>query len=311
MILPQFLLNFLAENNYTCEKILQYNERKHTYVLKIKKHNNFYLLKAYDKYKTPRDIQNKFIIEKKFYKKNKYIIKDIPKVINIYDNILILEYIEGISLRDYLIQKEFNEFILINLLNSVENFNIKIYRNKVKSNNLNFNNIFRYINMFSNSHPFQARNIELSFLEKSLNKIIAKLLIKKSKKILKSFCKRDLKNDFSHNDFHYNNILVTTDNRIKFIDFENVKYEGFFEFDILALIVMIEVYINDDEKKNLYEYLENLFKKNNNLKDIYYIYKIAISINKKFYVDSNRNYLTKFEKIKLIINLIKGDIYNV
>ncbi len=132
-------------------------------------------------------------------------------------------------------------------------------------------------------------------------------MIINTKKIVNIYDFQNLNNGFSHNDFHYNNILFTRDNKIKLIDFENIKYNGFFEFDILALIVMIEVYVNNEEQLILDKYLNKLFKRNRVLKEIYEIYKKAISLNEKFYLNSEKINLNSFEKIKLIfIFIIKG-----
>jgi thiamine kinase-like enzyme len=83
-----------------------------------------------------------------------------------------------------------------------------------------------------------------------------------------------------HGDFHYNNILIS-EGKIKFIDFENIKYDGFFDFDILYLTVMIDVYLQDNNL--LLQMLEkNVFKREKYLKDVYKLYKKAILLNKKF-----------------------------
>ncbi len=75
-------------------------------------------------------------------------------------------------------------------------------------------------------------------------------------------------------------------------------------FDILDLIVMIEIYVNSDEQIILNQYLEKLFQSNLLLEQVYAIYKIAISINNKFYLNSNKSSLNKLEKIRLIFDLI-------
>ena len=302
MELSQFLIDFLTKNNYLYEEILQYNQRKSTYVLKVKQKDKYYLLKAYDENKTPQDIKEKFIIEVEFYKKNKEI-NSIPKLIYFYENILILEYFESESLRNFLIESKNKEDLLKNLINNIKDFSNKIYRNEKEI--VSCNNIIRYISAFCNSHPFQAKEIKISIIDKYLNIIINRLLVKKIKNIT-ALC-NNLKIGFSHNDFHYNNVLVVNNNQIKFIDFENVQYEGCFEFDILALIVMIEVYLNEKEKILINDYLNELFNKNKHIKKIYKIYKIAISINKKFYLNSNKKSLNKLNKVLLILKILKGE----
>jgi len=300
--IPSFLEIFLKENNYKLEQILQYNSRKKTYVLKIKYKNAYYLLKALDKDKTPLDIKEKFIIEKEFYDRNRKL-AIIPKLVGFRDNILIFEYFESISLRNFLIKNDNKIEVIQNLINSIKLFDSNLYR--IEDNIINFDNIFRYISSLSYSHPYQAKDIKINIIDRFLNIIINKFLISKTDKIIARLEITNLKSSFSHNDFHYNNILVSNSNEIKFIDFENVKYKGFFEFDILFLIVVIKVYLNKDETELVNNYLDELFDKNYCLVNIYNIFEMAISINKKFYVDSNRNFLNIFQKIKLIIKLLK------
>jgi len=297
--LPVYLVEFLDNNNYLFKEILQYNERKKVYVLKIEKNNKYFIFKTYDKNQAIKDIKNKFDIEKDFYQKD---IDLLPDLVYCEDNIMILEYIDSISLRDVLVQNILNKQVLNNLLNAIE-----LFKNKIKSNNQdsisNFDNIFRYIPSLCNSHPFQAKGIRINIVDRFLNKLITKILIYKTKNLINHISIDKLTKGFSHMDFHYNNILVGKSNKIKFIDFENIRYSGFFEFDILFLIVLIEVYVKSDseEGKIIKRYLNSIFEQNNDLEKIYNIYKTAISINKKFYVDSCSKPLNILQKIVLII----------
>jgi len=300
--IPSFLEIFLKKNNYKLEQILHCNNRKKTYVLKVKYNDSYFLLKAFDKDKTPLDIKEKFIIEKEFYDKNKDL-SIIPRLLGFKDNILIFEYFESISLRDFLIKNDNKIEIIQNLINSIKLFDNNLYR--IENDNINYDNIFKYISSLSYSHPFQAQDIKINIIDKFLNKIINKFLLFKTNKIIDKLQVTNLRSAFSHNDFHYNNILVSNNNEIKFIDFENIKYKGFFEFDILFLLVIIKVYLSKDEIDILDNYLNELFDKNNYLIEIYNIFEMAISINKKFYLNSNKKYLNSFQKIKLIIKLLK------
>jgi len=300
--IPIFLEVFLKENDYKLEQLLQYNYRKKTYILKVKYKDVYYLLKAFDQDKTPVNIKEKFTIEKEFYEKNKSL-SIMPKLVGYKDNILIFEYFESISLRDFLIKNNNKIEVIQNLINSIKIFDGNVCREN--NDIVNYNNIFRYISSLCNSHPFQAKDIKINIIDSFLNKIINKLLILKANKLIDKLKVVKLKSSFSHNDFHYNNILVSNNNEIKFIDFENVKYKGFFEFDILFLIVIVRIYLNKDEIDILDDYLNELVNKNHYLMDIYNIFEIAISINKKFYLNSNKKYLNSFEKVQLIIKLLK------
>jgi thiamine kinase-like enzyme len=297
--IPEFLKVFLEENNYKLEELLQYNSRKKTYVLRVKYKATYYLLKAFDKDKTSLDIKEKFIIEKEFYKKNKTL-SNIPKLVSFQDNILVFEYFESISLRDFLINNDNKIEIIKNLINSIEIFDINVYREN--NDIVEYDNVFRYISSLCNSHPFQVKDIKINFIDRILNKIINKFLILKAKKVFDKLETIKLKNAFSHNDFHYNNILVSNSNEIKFIDFENVMNKGFFEFDILFLIVIVELYLDRNEQEIIDNYLDEIFDKNFNLREIYIIFQMAISINEKFHIESKTKSLNKLDKIKLLLS---------
>jgi thiamine kinase-like enzyme len=296
--LPLYLVEFLNNNSYSFKETLQFNERKKVYVLKIEKNNKYFVLKTYDANQSIEAVKQKFDIEKDFYKKD---IDLLPDLVYCEDNIMILEYIDSVSLRDILVQNMLNKLVLNNLLNGIE-----LFKNKIKSNNQdgisNFDNIFRYISSLCNSHPFRAKDIKTSLIDRFLNKLMTKILIYKTKNLIDYISVDKLTKGFSHMDFHYNNILVNRSNEIKFIDFENIKYIGFFEFDILFLIVLIEVYVksNSEEDRIIKRYLNSMFEQNKDLEKIYDIYKTAISINKKFYVNSYNKPLSIFQKIVLI-----------
>lgn len=94
---------------------------------------------------------------------------------------------------------------------------------------------------------------------------------------------------------HYNNILITKLNKIKLIDFENINYDGFYDFDLIYLYVMVELYINDESfaevKKSIVEKIcmpeDNLFK--------------VIKLYKKAIYKSKISSRTKMENSKILI----------
>lgn len=302
--IPQYLIEFMDVNQYKLENILQYNQRKYVFVLKVIKNNQKFILKAFDKKRTPMVIQNKLRVEHTFYQKNMNI-EVIPNLVDLKDNIMILEYIESISIRENLLNKK-NINIVENLLYSVDVFQ-KALVNHESTQKESFENVHKYINSLANSHPIQAKNIYIDRVDIVLNKIITKILKRKLNTVLVKFNSVNLTKNFSHMDFHYNNILIDKKLKIKFIDFENIEYKGYFEFDILFLIVLIEVYIykGSCEYKFLECYKSEFFKRNRILEEIYNLYTIAISVNKKFYIGSEKKSLNKLEKIQLGFSLIK------
>ncbi len=280
-ILPDFLNIFLIENGFDFIELIQKNDRKHTYIIKIKKDGKFFILKTFSD-NSPEMIKNKFISEIKFYKNETK--EYLPKLISSRKNILILEYIDGITLRECLIKYEINEDLLKKLFIFIE----KLYMDN-KSNistNHNFNNAYFHLSNLAQSGPIQTKDLKVSFFNKITNKVIVRILKLKLKYLLNKIDTNKLKYGFVHGDFHYNNILISN-NSVKFIDFENIKYSGFFDFDILYLLAMVEVYVQNN--KNIYGQWENEVKNivngNKELFEVYKLYKIAIRINKRFQVN--------------------------
>src|SRR5690606_4032970 len=104
-------------------------------------------------------------------------------------------------------------------------------------------------------------------------------------KLKKELFKLDLNNlkwGFAHGDFHYNNIFITNNKKIKFIDFENVVYNEYFDFDVLYLLVMIEAKLGLSNNTNIYDNIIPAINEKADLKPIYNIYKMAVSINPRF-----------------------------
>jgi thiamine kinase-like enzyme len=275
IVLPVFLNNFLEYNSFEVVELVQRSNWKDTYILKIQKDNTLFLLKAYGD-NASQAIKEKFLIEKEFYQKNNK--SYCPKLVLTEENIIVLEYIEGNTLRNLLIENKFKEKILKNLFLSIEDFYIDNKSDHLV--NKNFNNAYTYLSDLIQSGPIQTKDVKVSIFSKIIYKLIAKVFKLRLSYLLSMLDVNKLKSGFMHGDFHYNNILIS-EGKIKFIDFENIKYDGFFDFDILYLTVMIDVYLQDNNL--LLQMLEkNVFKREKYLKDVYKLYKKAILLNKKF-----------------------------
>lgn len=278
--IPEFINIFLEDNTLKCVDLIQYSTWKKTYILKIKNDDKYFILKACSD-DSPNNIKNKILAEIKFYKnKNK---KYLPKFLLNTKNILVLEYIEGVTLRECLIAKKISKKIIINLFNDL---NTLYLDNRIIEDDMvyNFDNAFSHLSALLQSGPIQTKKFKVSIYKKIINKFYFLYLKIKLKYILKNINTGKLKNGFIHGDFHYNNILVSEEN-VKFIDFENIQYNGYFDFDILYLFVMIERNIvNDETIKNFYlSKLKEFLNLNKDILKVYYLYKIAISKNDRFH----------------------------
>ena len=203
------------------------------------------------------------------------------KIIHQEENVLVLEYIDGITLREAIIKNKVNTDLIDDLFIKIE----QLYKNgKRYSDNYNFDNAFSRLEVLISSGPIQTINVKIPLIKKILNKFLSFYLRNKLKKVIFKAPTLSLREGFVQGDFHYNNILIE-DNKVKFIDFENVQYNGFFEFDILFLLVMIETLLEDsNEKKYFQERIKNFLGTNHNLEEIYEIYKKAIKFNNRFHM---------------------------
>lgn len=281
--IPNFIDVFLNNNSFEFIDLIQKSDWKKTYILKIRKDNEYFILKAFSE-NTPKNIKKKFISEIQFYQNNSK--EYLPKLIINTENILILEYIDGVTLRETLIKNEITENIIENLFINIG----KLYSdNKKIINNhatYDFNNAFSHLSALKQSGPIQTKNMKVLFIKKIINKLVLFILKLKLKIIIHNINTDKIQSGFVHGDFHYNNILISN-GTIKFIDFENIKYNGFFDFDILYLLVMMDVFIQQDSLKVKTIFNVKLKKFLLNHKDlikIYDLYKTAISSNEKFHI---------------------------
>ncbi|WP_066354378.1 hypothetical protein [Aliarcobacter skirrowii] len=290
--LSQEVQNFIDENNLEYISTLHENQRKKTYIFLVAdKDKKQYVLKAIED-QSPQEIKEKFYNEVKFYKQ--YSFNFIPKYIRSNDFVLQIEFIEAITFREYLLtgkvtNKQIN-LLFKNAFDLYENIENK------QLNNSNFKKAYSHLGALATSGPMQTKNMKISLFDRIFSKIILKILRYKLKKIIINMETKNLRFGFSHGDMHYNNILITKLNKIKLIDFENINYDGFYDFDLIYLYVMVELYINDESfaevKKSIVEKIcmpeDNLFK-------VIKLYKKAILINQRFQVG------LKMENSKILI----------
>ena len=305
--MPDFLDTFLKNGKYRLIEILQINKRKDTYILKIQKESHYFILKAYTE-NSPEDIQKRFEKERDFYIDNRDCTL-IPKLSFYKDSILIFEYFESTTIRDYLKNNNQELALVESLTRALNMFQEKIKKESKskKAERHYFDNIFIYIKTLSNSYPQQAKDVNISKIDRILNKLISMLLIYKVSNRLKRVQYYNFSRGFAHLDLHYNNILINKNLEIKFIDFENIRYEGYFIFDILYLIVIIEIFLeNDESKQKLRDYLHVITLNDKVTLQIYEVFKIASMINKKFQKNTTQERVSKIEKIILIFNIIKN-----
>ena len=272
--------NYLELNNYKLVEIIQENERKKTKLIKVKKDSQYYIVKAIGK-ESPIDIKNKFFIEVEYYKNHQQ--EYLPKFIESNEELLILEFIQGKSLRKTLIDNSLDTKILALLIKNVQEIYINSKRKNKDPNN--FKNVFSHLSNLLQSGPIQTKDIKVSFYKRILNKLILLVLNLKLRWYISRIDKEDLKNGFMHGDLHYNNIIINNNGDVKFIDFENIRHDGFFDFDIMYLYAMLEINIDSEseEMKILQDAINQLLR-NNFLMKIYNLFRYSVNLNNRFVV---------------------------
>jgi len=294
MQIPDFLQSFLESNSYSHLKTIQYSSWKKTFVLKIADYKGEYVLKAFSR-NSPADIKRKFRNEADLYKTHTS--PFLPKLIFVSDQILVIDYIQGMTLREY-VQKQANpQGIIDELVKGIEG----LYEGfKLKPTEaMNFGNAIANLNSLAQSGPIQTRKLPL--IQLICNKLLARVLIWRLKRILRICNTANLRYGFAHGDFHLNNIFVTTSGNIKFIDFENVNYNQFFDFDILYLQTIMEV---QKGSRDPWFYGISVFRNHFNeiqeMKAVVSLYRLAISANPRF----NPEALELFQRFRLFLRIL-------
>lgn len=269
MIISKELEEYLSKNCCEVVDIIQYNNRKYTYILKISKDKKIYVIKGFN-LETPSEIKQKFYNEIKFYKENR--LEFLPKLIDTNEFFMVIEFIDGITLREYMKLKNVDDTIIYNLSTQLSKL-YSLTHKKIESDmEIDFSNAFSHLSALLQSGPFQTKEMKISKFVKIRNKILSFILKNYLKFLISKLDQSKLKIGLMHGDLHYNNILITNDNNIIFIDFENIQYNGFFDFDQLYLYAIIEKALS-----NNYNFIDN-----KELVKIFNLYKYAISLNKRF-----------------------------
>lgn len=300
--ISNYLNLYLKDNDFRFVELIQKNIRKKTCVIKVIKNNNEYIIKAIDE-KSPSVIKSKFLSEIEFYKNG--VCNCVPKLYSYNEKLIILEFIEGINLRGLLLENNMGSCIFKDLFNSIES----LYVNNFKAENKQFDysNAYSHLAALALSGPVQTKGLSLSFYDRLINRVIVRFLKARLTKILSKIDKTKLKYGFVHGDLHTNNILVSSDNKVVFIDFENVRYDGAFDFDVLYLLAILYVSLGyaDDTKDLLINQINLSCSYEKKLFNVYKLYRTAISINKRF----DKNAISGIGKVSLLINIVVNSNY--
>lgn len=256
------------------------NERKKTTVLFSYLGNEKVVVKSFSD-ESPLSIKEAFEKERLIYSYRPscapIMIRDDPFSITI-------EYIDGAALGDLAFQGKLTSSQVNKVFHSALNFYLSIVQGPKRGQ---YDNFRRYLRVLTYSGPAQNSDVSLkhknrfgSKVHRALVRILGRMCEFVS--VLENkFFKVDYLPGLSHSDFHYNNVIVN-DNGCYFIDFERTEFSGFFVFDLLFLLVVLEDVEGHGYKCKLDPELERNMFNSLGKKMIYFTFKLAVSLNNKF-----------------------------
>jgi predicted Ser/Thr protein kinase len=261
------------------EKIIYHNERKHTSISVIEIGGRKCIKKTFS-VNSPEVIKQGFEKEKLVYSIAPFFA---PKLVKNDKFNIVIEYIEGETLGDLIYRENIKPELLNDVFKSANKFFNSV---KLSASQMSFLNLARYLSVLSFSGPVQNKGLEFKktwFLIK-LKRV---LLI-----FLHLFCKIisfveiklfrvDYLQGFSHSDFHYNNIVVK-DDKPNFIDFERASFDGFFYYDLIFLLVVLETVNQANLRQHLSERNKKVLLGSVGKKFVFWVFKFAVQSNKKF-----------------------------
>jgi len=289
--LSQSLQTFLTTYQLKYINFVHKNENKKTAVIVVEKSDYKYIIKSIDD-TASESIREKFCNEVKFYQNND--LRFIPKYIHSNENVLQLEYIDGITFRNHLLK----DMVTDSQIKSLFDETFELYTTAKKdSNHVNYSKVHTHLAVLATSGPIQTKDMFIPLSSKIMNWTILQVLKYKLHHVLKHIDIAKLRNGFSHGDLHYNNILITNSGVIKLIDFENVNYNGVYDFDLIYLFVMVELYIMKDQFNSIKkEIISKICEDEKALINIIDIYRLSILLNKKFHIGCQ----VRASKLKLL-----------
>jgi thiamine kinase-like enzyme len=227
----------------------------------------------------------------------------VPKLYKALENCLILEYIEGTTLK---LNKFKNSENLFKLAVCLKQLHCGTMSSNIASSSVTFtvkNVLMKHLQRYANVINLQGsvnQDALVNNIKMEIKNVINQLETCKS--ITSPFC---------HNDIHPGNVIVSSDlETIKFIDFGNAG-NNFVMYDIANMFC--ELYGFDSESVLSTTEIPNILDQETIIKDFLKVYDSAISFNKEefmFFVKLSHFYWSCWALVKYLNEIKPNDNYD-
>lgn len=241
---PQQLKTDLLNLDLNAIETIFNNKRKGSWVVKVQIKNRKLAILKWCHPNSSIEQKSQFQKEQAYYTgncKEKYL----PRLYSTTENCLLIEYIESISLRQYLLKITDEKItdvceVLDCILDKVQYLNIK-YDSCALDLTDTANRLTSAWKKLFLSTPMGTRRTKVEqYIARKLSPYFGLVVNRLFLRYLEQTYNKQSKNNCStiHGDLHNNNILVTADNNVLFIDFENVQVKQFWMLDLLYFLPM-------------------------------------------------------------------------
>lgn len=307
--------NFCQRNNLKFLKKIHSNDFKDSSIFLVEDSNLEKRVVKFHGETSPKDVVDSFKRERNFYEK--FSSDFIVSVIKTQENYFILNYVQGYTLRDFLIKKHCFPKELERILNDSKLAIIWFFQNGkgifpiANNENLVIESLFDRLGNLATSGPRETKrnNFEAFLIRRAWNRSKTNLRQKLSTIIKKwSISNIRILSDFGHYDMHSQNFLIN-DTEMKIIDFGNFKSPGVWISDILyfySTIFALSNYNSDYKMKIESHTVELILEIEPNLdkkiiQKIVRLFFTTAEMNSRFGMQSGKIKISKiFEFMRLV-----------
>lgn len=286
--IENWLAEYLQSNHLICEKIYFYNAYKGRYTLLASNGTQKLVIKA----NSPEKLGHLAALQKEMQFYRHHIGAEyLCSVLYNSENILALEQIEGVTLREFLISHLNDcDFSIKQILPALSNTFRELYQSSCPATTkdhrcLFYDTVWQTVCTLACSGPMFTKGFFTPFVSK-LNYFITRLYKNRIRHccshLFESLPIESLRQ--VHRDLHLNNFLITPQKSLYVIDWENCS-AGWWCNDFAYLFAQLSAFFSESDIKQLVTSVKNtlcapefvVFKK------LYELYYLVISLNSRFW----------------------------